>query len=83
LIIYKNQELPKLLGLKSDLLLRVGSLIIVDVWWERPSGSTIERDIAVHSWMLVALVGRRNAVRGTGVGGAIHPLPIISVCDSI
>jgi hypothetical protein len=70
------------LNSKPSLLVRVGSLIIADVWWERTSGNTIERDIAVRSWVLVALVARRNAVMGAGVGGAINPLSIISAGDS-
>jgi len=38
----------------------------------------IKRDLAVHTRLLETLVGRGNAVGGTGVGRAIDPLPIIS-----
>jgi hypothetical protein len=71
------------LGLKSNLLVRVGSLVIANVRWERSSARrSIEGDFTVHSRLLVALVGRRNAVRRARVGGAIDPLPIISMCGS-
>jgi hypothetical protein len=87
LIMYKPRTpLPKVTkehaGLISNLLFLVGSQVIA-VRWERSSAkSTIERDIAVHSLVLVALVGRRNTVKGSRVGGTIYPLPIISACHS-
>ena len=49
-------------------------LVIADVWWERTSGNTIKRDIAVRSWVLVALVARRTAVMGTLKMAKAHDL---------
>jgi hypothetical protein len=83
---YTDREPPKLrrnaLGLNSiviqaNLLIRVGSRAVGDIRRERQTGPhigiSIQRYIAIHM-MLEALIGRRNAITGTSVRGAIDPL---------
>lgn len=84
---YTDQEHPKLQpnapGLNSgtteaNLFIRVDSRAVADIRWERQTrpyiGISIERDLAVHSLLLEALIGRRDVFRGIRVSGVIDPL---------
>jgi hypothetical protein len=79
---YSDQEPPKLLrivpglnsgAIQANFLIRVPSPAIADIGRERTQIS-VQRDFAVHNLLLEALIRRRNAIRGTGVSGAVDPL---------